>query len=330
MITANLYCRASSLIYGNSLSILLFKKVLFSCMGNSCQYNLTDIYKPFEVKMHYKCRGEYYPRTSDVLRFKIPDDKVPWLANLPEYKPKTYTSKAVADKPVWADLDYTLVDSSSVQWNKIDGKVDRRSFTGKYEIVDGVPRNPIGRTGIIHRGTLGRWGPNHAADPIVTRWKRNEAGTILKHSSSKKPILQFVAILRLHDDEWAIPGGMVDPGENVSVTLKREFSEEALNILEKDEAAVKQLEKNIQDLFSKGQEVYKGYVDDPRNTDNSWMETVAVNFHDDSGNSAGKVDLHAGDDAVGVRWTDISSDLKLYASHFDFIKIVALKHIAHW
>lgn len=30
-------------------------------------------------------------------------------------------------------------------------------------------------------------------------------------------------------------------------------------------------------------QVYKGYVDDPRNTDNSWMETVAVNFHDDTG-----------------------------------------------
>lgn len=34
--------------------------------------------------------------------------------------------------------------------------------------------------------------------------------------------------------------------------------------------------------------VYKGYVDDPRNTDNSWMETVAVNFHDESGNYQGQ------------------------------------------
>ena len=30
-------------------------------------------------------------------------------------------------------------------------------------------RNPIGRTGMTGRGLLGRWGPNHAADPIVTR-----------------------------------------------------------------------------------------------------------------------------------------------------------------
>ena len=30
-------------------------------------------------------------------------------------------------------------------------------------------------------------------------------------------------------------------------------------------------------------EVYRGYVDDPRNTDNAWMETVAINFHDGKG-----------------------------------------------
>ena len=32
--------------------------------------------------------------------------------------------------------------------------------------------------------------------------------------------------------------------------------------------------------------VYRGYVDDPRNTDNAWMETVAVNFHDETGTDA--------------------------------------------
>lgn len=30
-------------------------------------------------------------------------------------------------------------------------------------------------------------------------------------------------------------------------------------------------------------QIYAGYVDDPRNTDNAWMETVAVNFHDETG-----------------------------------------------
>lgn len=38
-------------------------------------------------------------------------------------------------------------------------------------------------------------------------------------------------------------------------------------------------------------QVYKGYVDDPRNTDNAWMETVACNFHDESGEVFGEFQL---------------------------------------
>jgi len=41
-------------------------------------------------------------------------------------------------------------------------------------------------------------------------------------------------------------------------------------------------------------QIYRGYVDDPRNTDNAWMETVAYHFHDDDGTSVGQFHLHAG------------------------------------
>ena len=41
-------------------------------------------------------------------------------------------------------------------------------------------------------------------------------------------------------------------------------------------------------------QIYRGYVDDPRNTDNAWMETVAVNFHDESGTGLGLFKLSAG------------------------------------
>ena len=32
-------------------------------------------------------------------------------------------------------------------------------------------------------------------------------------------------------------------------------------------------ENNINKIFQNGYLLYQGYVDDPRNTDNSWMET---------------------------------------------------------
>ena len=36
-------------------------------------------------------------------------------------------------------------------------------------------RNPMGRTGMRGLGLLGKWGPNHAADPIVTRFVNNHS-----------------------------------------------------------------------------------------------------------------------------------------------------------
>lgn len=39
----------------------------------------------------------------------------------------------------------------------------------------------------------------------------------------------MVAIQRRDNFQWVIPGGMIDPGEKTTTTLKREFIEEALN-----------------------------------------------------------------------------------------------------
>ena len=56
-----------------------------------------------------------------------------------------------------------------------------------------------------------------------------QANKIVQSESTGLPILQFVSIKREDTGEFAIPGGMCDPGENVSQSLKREFGEEALN-----------------------------------------------------------------------------------------------------
>ena len=70
-------------------------------------------------------------------------------------------------------------------------------------------------------------------------------------------------------------------------------------------------------------------MDDPRNTDNAWIETVAVNFHDDTGEVFGKIKLCAGDDAGDVAWKELNSSLSLYASHIMFTKkVVELRKAA--
>ena len=116
---------------------------------------------------------------------------------------------------------------------------------------------------------------------------------------------------------------MVDPGENITTTLKREFIEEALSL--NDSSVL------IEEFFNeKGVEIFKGYIDDPRNTDNAWMESVAYNFHDETGEIVGKLKLHAGDDARNVRWLDIDKALKLYASHSNIVEQVAMRLGAHF
>uniref|UniRef100_H3D1Z6 ADP-ribose pyrophosphatase, mitochondrial n=1 Tax=Tetraodon nigroviridis TaxID=99883 RepID=H3D1Z6_TETNG len=287
----------------------------------------SDQTMPSLAAPHVKARCQEYPG-SKVKRLLVPDDKVGWSRRWPEYRPVGYTAPSVLNKPVWADPD---IGSFSPKFNTLDGAVDRTSFEGCYKVENGMPLNPCGRTGLTGRGLLGRWGPNHAADPIVTRWKEDSKKGKVLHPVSKRPILQFVSIKRKDCGQWAIPGGMVDPGEQVSLTLQREFSEEALNSLAVSAAERAKIHERIKKLFnSTGFQVFKGYVDDPRNTDNAWMETVAVNFHDESGNSVSELPLQAGDDAGQVQWVDVDSSLSLYASHSSFLELVAKERKAHW
>ncbi|XP_035254081.1 ADP-ribose pyrophosphatase, mitochondrial isoform X1 [Anguilla anguilla] len=276
---------------------------------------------------HVKARCPLYPG-SDTRRFPVPDDKVKWETTWTDYKPVNYTAPSVLKNPPWADPD---IGSFSPKFNAVDGSVDRTSHVGTYKVEQGRPLNPCGRTGLAGRGLLGRWGPNHAADPIVTRWKRDSAGQRVLNAHSKLPVLQFISIKRKDCGEWAIPGGMVDPGEVVTLTLQREFSEEALDSLKASPKEKEKLQERITRLFSSpGLQVYKGYVDDPRNTDNSWMETVAVNFHDETGDSVSELPLQAGDDAGQVTWVDVGSAVPLYASHSQFLETAARERHAHW
>ncbi|XP_040822512.1 ADP-ribose pyrophosphatase, mitochondrial isoform X1 [Ochotona curzoniae] len=300
---------------------------------SSCwiHHNYNNMSKSISAKnnFHKKARTSPYPG-SKVQRSKVPDDKVGWLVEWQDYNPVEYTAVSVLAGPEWADPQISETNFSP-KFNEKDGHVERKSQNGLYEVQNGRPRNPVGRTGLVGRGLLGRWGPNHAADPIITRWKKDSSGNKITHPVSGKRILQFVAIKRKDCGEWAIPGGMVDPGEKISAALKREFGEEALNSLQKSSAEKKKIEEQLHRLFSQDHLViYKGYVDDPRNTDNAWMETEAVNYHDETGEVMDNLTLEAGDDAGKVKWVDISDQLELYASHSQFIKLVAEKRNAHW
>jgi len=268
--------------------------------------------------LHLKCINKKYINGPD--RGVVPEKNILWETPFPEYAPVFHEDHKLSLQPVWADKPSNL---SEAKFNQLDGKVNRESHEGPYKIdpVTCLPLNPRGRTGITGRGILGRWGPNRAADPVVTRLKKDSEGNFVLNTEGNR-ILQFVAIKRGDTGEWAIPGGMVDAGDTVSLTLRKEFGEEALNSIEASPEERVKLEKLLSEIFANGETVYSGYVDDPRNTDNAWMETVCVNFHDDDGSIFDQFKLHAGDDAVGVKWVDITPDIQLYASHTNFVHLV--------
>lgn len=141
-----------------------------------------SVVKPGVFK-HIKCRNNIYPK-SDIERFKVPDDLVFWNIQFLDYSPPFYTAPFIKNQ-VWADPDIGD-DKFKPNWNKLDGNVNRESHNGIYEINNRYPLNPFGRTGLRGRGLLGRWGPNHAADPIVTRWKRDLSNQIIVNSETNK------------------------------------------------------------------------------------------------------------------------------------------------
>ena len=108
---------------------------------------------------HVEARSQANP--SYPMRFPVTDEQVSWGTPLAGYAPTPYTFKRDAAKVSFADPEdpKSIADLSSRM---------------TYEVFDldpatGAPVNPAGRTGMCERGRLARWGPNHAADPIVTR-----------------------------------------------------------------------------------------------------------------------------------------------------------------
>ena len=117
---------------------------------------------------------------------------------------------------------------------------------------------------------------------------------------------------------------MVDDGEAVSATVRREFEEEAGNIEDAEEKRAFQAQ--VAKLFEHGHQIYRGYIDDPRNTDNVWTETTAFHFHC-SEQLGAQLQLRSGDGARAVKWLEVDSEgmqheswLSLYGAHRSLIE----------
>ncbi|ETE66218.1 Transient receptor potential cation channel subfamily M member 2, partial [Ophiophagus hannah] len=175
------------------------------------------------ILSHVSSRNLLYPK-STAIRFPVPDEKVPWETEFDIYNPPFYSSETQEDiTPKF--LRDNLENLSRINFNSLDGEINRQSFHGTYTVEGGLPLNPMGRTGLRGQGILRFFGPNHALHPVVTRWRRNVDGSIFRKNLKK--MLEVLVVNFPSLDNWALLGGSLEPGEalpqKIKQVLRREF-----------------------------------------------------------------------------------------------------------
>uniref|UniRef100_A0A8D2MF67 Transient receptor potential cation channel subfamily M member 2 n=1 Tax=Zonotrichia albicollis TaxID=44394 RepID=A0A8D2MF67_ZONAL len=251
---------------------------------------------------HVLARNLLYPG-SHILRFPVPDEKVPWEpSSLPWWHSQPSQPGCL---PPCSSLESLL----KINYNTMDGLIDRQSFHGLYTVQDGLPLNPMGRTGLRGRGRLHCFGPNHALHPVVTRWRRNLDGSIIR-KSLKKMLEVLVAQYPL-SDVWALPGQHRDPQGGLPTPPQGALREVLRALLRCHPHA----------------QVHKGYLDDPRNTDNAWVETVAISVHFDTQHDLEMKRLNSFlqgcDPELCIRWQVLDKRIPLHANHKELLHKVS-------
>ncbi|GHH49249.1 NUDIX domain-containing protein [Lentzea cavernae] len=225
---------------------------------------------------------------------QVPEDLRPWSAPWPYYAPVDITPAELTRKGLpasvaegWAEPAVTPEDVRDWPARAAMALVPFTFDAWRW------PLNPTGRTGKTGRN-LGKWGENCAADPIVVAGDLDRDGE------------RYVLLIQRSDTrQWAIPGGMVDPGETAPAALVRELREETGVNLAGHTPTV----------------LFTGYVDDPRNSDHAWICTVAALYQLDH-----TVLATGADDALAAAWfpfTDLDTLTsavtdaggQLYAAH---------------
>lgn len=200
----------------------------------------------------------------------VPEGLRSWNVPWAQYAPVDITPPELQPEGIAKSVDEGWAEGVTDP-QTIDFLPRRAAAIIYYQIEDGVPLNPRGRTGRSGRN-LGLWGENRAADPIVI---------------ANTPDGPHVLLIKRTDcGQWAIPGGMVDPGESAPSALVRELREETgLNLID-----------------VKPELLERTYIDDPRNTDHAWISSTVVLYR-----LPDQLEVTAGDDAADARWWPMES-----------------------
>lgn len=217
-----------------------------------------------------------------------PDENYDWDTPSPDYDPVSYvaprTQRRIEEEQRGYAQDY-------------DPKERYRSWSGKVrKDNNGAPLNPTGRTGYAGLGSCSFWGPNLAADAVITRVHDGVLEVLITRKRSD----------RGDETAFALPGGKIDKGEQLKAAAARELFEETRLRVDFADALV----------------IFQGYIDDPRNTDNAWYESTCFHVHLE-GHNAEQFVL-GGDDAEEALWVPLRSEPidDMFSEHAKMIQTV--------
>lgn len=275
-------------------------------MMNQAQVVLEDLKKmsqkdeSVQISLHYLARQSPYQGTA-VQRFPVPDKYVAWEVLWVEYDPVIYSqhrSQFPTHLQPFVDDDILLLLRSEcavpvLKWNSLSVNaagfsIDRQSWIpdsdGRSLVYrlngEGLPVNPLGRTGLRGKGALPRWGPNHYVFVVITRWQKT---TLL---GKENKTMEFIALFTADQNHISLPGGFAS-GENKFDIIRGLFKSEAESSTPWRSAEdMKQFfescitpSKNEESSDVKCEVVERGYMDDPLNTDHAWREVELWSIH---------------------------------------------------
>ncbi|XP_031442375.1 transient receptor potential cation channel subfamily M member 2 [Clupea harengus] len=169
-------------------------------------------------------------------------------------------------------------------------------------------RNPGGRTGIRGKGALQCLGPNHILDPVLTHWQDKD------HS-----VLQFLAAWNEAERCWSLPGGALKTGEPLPDRLKTLLGDKLYQ----------RIKAKLGD-GSRHNTVYEGYADEPRNTDNAWIETAVLNIHlDSAGSLMNELNRKVATSQMSnerIQWKEVNSKTSVYTYQKEALRLIAKLH----
>ena len=257
------------------------------------------------------CRNNKYPNTN-CDRFYVPDEKVQFKIEYKDYKREL--------------IPFIEVSNNVLNVTKDKNKI--QCTTENYLKFENVPKNPVGRTGIIGRGVFKNFGPNKFAFLVVTKYKRTFCGSIeITNISENTPNYQFLAYKsKIFNDEWAIPNGFSDNDDFFLSDLPRPLTSQILF----NKLKTEYLHKLYGELFIDSFSVYDGYLDDYINTDDAWVHAKAENYHHENDEIQLKLnrairDKEMNPDNIQFEWIDFTNE-KIYSPH-EIILYFTKKHL---